>query len=240
MPAPLGPMMARISCSRTSKRDVGERLHAAEGERDVLDREDDVADRRALAQAALLRPRRGAKVFASRICRSAATRAGAAVLVTAPAPRRARVSLPVVERVDQRRVLLADEAAAHLARARELVVVGVELLVQDQEAVDLRVGELGLAREVGVHLLDAVADQLVHLGAARRGRCSREYGMLRFSAQLPTASDVDVDERADACRGRRRSHRFLDVREELELVLEVLRREQRAVGELARRPSRGR
>jgi len=30
LPAPLGPMMARISCSRTSKRDVGQRLHAAE------------------------------------------------------------------------------------------------------------------------------------------------------------------------------------------------------------------
>src|SRR5262245_47614153 len=33
--------------------------------------------------------------------------------------------LASVERVDQRRVLLGDEAPAHLARARELVVVGI-------------------------------------------------------------------------------------------------------------------
>jgi len=32
LPAPLGPMMARISCSRTSKRDVGQRLHAAKAQ----------------------------------------------------------------------------------------------------------------------------------------------------------------------------------------------------------------
>ena len=57
--------------------------------------------------------------------------------------RRARV-----ERVDQHRVFFGDEAAAHLARARQLVVVGIELLVQDQEAVHLRVGETGLAREL--------------------------------------------------------------------------------------------
>src|SRR3954471_8025671 len=37
-----------------------------------------------------------------------------------------------VQRVDQHRVFLRDEIAAHLARSRELVVVGVELLVQDE------------------------------------------------------------------------------------------------------------
>src|SRR5262249_7771716 len=44
----------------------------------------------------------------------------------------------VVERLDQGPVALADEAAPHLVGARELAVVGVERLVQDEEAADLR------------------------------------------------------------------------------------------------------
>jgi hypothetical protein len=42
--------------------------------------------------------------------------------------------LAVVERLDQHRVLLGDEVAAHLAGAGQLAVVGVEFLVQHQEA----------------------------------------------------------------------------------------------------------
>ena len=66
-------------------------------------------------------------------------------------------------------------------------------------------GEVDVARVGQVALLGPVADRL----------------------------HVDVDERADAVAPVAERHRFLDVREELELVLEVLRREQRAVGELA-------
>src|SRR5262249_44053380 len=49
----------------------------------------------------------------------------------------------VVERLDQRAVTLGDEAAAHLARARKLAVVGVEQLGQHEEAPDLRTRHLG-------------------------------------------------------------------------------------------------
>ena len=38
LPAPLGPMMARISPSPDVERDVGDRAHAAERQRDVLER----------------------------------------------------------------------------------------------------------------------------------------------------------------------------------------------------------
>src|SRR6266542_2925850 len=41
-----------------------------------------------------------------------------------------------VERVDDRRVLLGDEPAAHLARARHLRVVGLQILGEEQEAAD--------------------------------------------------------------------------------------------------------
>src|SRR5512143_3997065 len=64
-----------------------------------------------------------------------------------------------VERVDQHRVLLGDEAAAYLARAGQLVVVRIELLVQDQEPVHLRCRQHRIRRELGVDLLDAFPDQ---------------------------------------------------------------------------------
>ena len=48
-----------------------------------------------------------------------------------------------VQRVDQPGVFLRDESAPHLARARQLVIVRVELLVQYQEAAHLRIGEPG-------------------------------------------------------------------------------------------------
>src|SRR5260370_25064920 len=70
-----------------------------------------------------------------------------------------------IEGLDQRRVLLCDEAPPHLAGASELLVVGVELLVQEQEAMDLRIGDLRLAGEVGVHLFHAFAHQLIDLVA---------------------------------------------------------------------------
>src|SRR5258708_3967882 len=70
-----------------------------------------------------------------------------------------RAVAPAIERLDQRLVALADEAPPHLAGARQLAVVGIELLVQDEEAVDLREGERRLASEIRVDLLDALADQ---------------------------------------------------------------------------------
>ena len=140
--------------------------------------------------------------------------------------------LAAVQRVDQHRVLLGDEAAAHLARARELVVVGIELLVQDQEAAHLRVAQHGIVRELGVDLLDALLDQVVDLGAAGEVGVAR----VRDAAPLRPVADrrhVDVDERAHHVAAVAERHRLLDVGEELELVLDVVRREQRAVGELA-------
>src|SRR5581483_1691526 len=56
---------------------------------------------------------------------------------------------PGVERRDQRRVFLRDEAAAHFAGAGELVVVRVEFLVQHQKALDLRASKMRVARQVG-------------------------------------------------------------------------------------------
>src|SRR3989442_14167298 len=64
-----------------------------------------------------------------------------------------------VEARDEIRVALLDESAPHLARAGELLVVRVELLVQEDEPDDL-----GRARELAVDTVDMVGDELVHLG----------------------------------------------------------------------------
>src|SRR5690242_631197 len=66
-----------------------------------------------------------------------------------------------IERIDQLLEALADEAAAHLARARELAVIGVELLVQDEKAVDLRAGEMRLGGEIAIDPLDAIAHEIM-------------------------------------------------------------------------------
>jgi hypothetical protein len=141
-------------------------------------------ERRAVIGRHAARPT-GWKVFASTIFRVAATLPTAAVL------ERTAVSmncsdLPEIQGVDQHVVALADEAAPDLRRARQLAVVGVELLVQDQEAADLAAGELVVGREVGIDLLHAVADELAHLLLLRQVGVAA-VGRLRFSAQLPTA-----------------------------------------------------
>src|SRR5690242_6582235 len=57
-----------------------------------------------------------------------------------------------IERLDEFAIALADEAAPHLARPRQLAVIGVELLMQDEKAPDLRAGERRLRGEGAVHL----------------------------------------------------------------------------------------
>ena len=59
-----------------------------------------------------------------------------------PASTRTSVSA-VIHRVHQRAVSLGDDVAAQLAGARQHAVIGAELLVQDGEAVDLRLRQAG-------------------------------------------------------------------------------------------------
>ena len=104
--------------------------------------------------------------------------------------------------------------------------------MQDQEAADLRVAEHGIARELRVDLLDAFLDQVADLLAAGEVGVAR----IREAAPLGPVADgrhVDVDERAHHVAPVAEGDRFLDVGEELELVLDVVGREQRAVPELA-------
>ena len=100
--------------------------------------------------------------------------------------------------------------------------------MQDQEPVDLGLGEFRVLREVGVDLLHALADQLVHLGTGREVRVA---GVWEVALLGPVAHrlHVVVDEDADPVASVTEGDRLLHIREELQLVLDVLGREQRGV-----------
>ena len=218
-------MMATISPRRISRLTASQGLHRAEGDADILYREERA---RGAAIGHAQRLREGLGVADAHVGPHGA---GAAVLVGDLGLDLHDVALRV-ERLDQRRVLLGDEAPAHLARAGDLLVVGVELLVQQEEPADLRARELGLAEEAPVHPLDLLPDQLVHLGLLGEVGVAR-VGDVPPLRPAPHRPQVDVDERGHEGPARPHAHRLLDVRRELELVLEVLRREERAVGEPA-------
>src|SRR5580693_4747244 len=70
------------------------------------------------------------------------------------------VFLAAIDRLDDVAVFFADDAAAHFSRPGQLAVVGVELLVEQQEACDpLR------RRQRGVDRFDLLLQQRVDLAA---------------------------------------------------------------------------
>src|SRR5436190_6301917 len=170
LPAPLGPMMARTSCSRTSNVMSDSALTPPNASEmcsssrmtSPMRRAGVVIEGRVPWRDAScgpgLRSRQHLRIFDAQI---GGDESRATILEL---DQRLDV-LDVasgVQRVDQHRVFLGDEAPAHLARARQLVVVRVEFLVQDQEPLHLGIGETRLGGELGIDLLDAAADQLVH------------------------------------------------------------------------------
>src|ERR1700681_4659013 len=159
--APLGPMMARISCSRTSKL-IPVSAFTPPNESEILSSSSTTAPllravlmRWSCPSRCLARDGRG-QGFGFLYPQVGGHHAAAAILELHQRFHVLHV-LVRIKRIDQLAVLFGDEAAAHLARARELVVVGVELFVQDDEAMDLRRGERALTRELGVDLLHAFA-----------------------------------------------------------------------------------
>ncbi len=137
----------------------------------------------------------------------------------------------VVERLDEGRVALGDEAAAHLLGARQLTVVGVELLVEDEEALDLRAAHARLGCQRPVHLVNVLLDH----GVDERMAGEFLVGGVGDAVALGPVADrheVDVDEAGDVVAPVAEGHRLLDVGIELQLVLDVFRREERAVAHL--------
>src|SRR5260370_19488376 len=168
LPAPFGPMMARISCSRTSKETPWSATTPPKAsETSSISRIGRPISCLPSCQAKGVSgrfPRRGsAECLRLHDLQVGRHRSDAAVLE--PHLRHDETARLVrVESVDQHGVLVSDVAAPYLARARELAVVGLELLVQDEEAPDLRVGERGVLGEIAVGLLHTFADEIEHRG----------------------------------------------------------------------------
>ena len=134
----------------------------------------------------------------------------------------------VIQRVDQRLVALLDEAAAYLLGARNLAVVGVELLVEDQEALDLCSRHHRLARQRTIDLGDMLLDQIVDAAVGSKLLIGSVDHIIAFGP-VADGSDVDVDEAGDEVAVVAVGHCFADIREEFQLVLDVFRGKQRAV-----------
>src|SRR5262249_5807248 len=136
------------------------------------------------------------------------------------------------ESLDELRVLLGDETAAHLPRAGQLSVVGVELLVENQEPANLRAGELRIGREIPVRLLDAVLNEVRDRVLSGEVRVAA-VGEITPLGPIAHGRQVDVDEGGGVVPPVSVGDSLLDVRKKLQLVLEILGREERAVLEAA-------
>src|SRR5262245_30283765 len=135
-----------------------------------------------------------------------------------------------IERRDQRRITLGDETTAHLLGARDFAVVGIELLMQDEKASNLRPRHGLLLRQRTVHLLHMFGEHVVD----PRMRRQLLIGAIDDIVALGPVSDrgeVDVQHRANAVALVAVDHGLADIGIELELVLDVFRRKQRAVVE---------
>src|SRR5450755_1998513 len=249
LPAPFGPMMARISCSRTSK--LMSLSALTPPKRRLMLRTSRITSPIGRALMAAMPSRRASHSSADAAglscglpnhgeCRhvddlQGGSHPAAAAVLELDLDVDELLGLAAVQRLHQHLIPLGNEAAADLARAGQLAVVGVELLVQDEEAADLAAGELFVGGEVGVDLGDAIADQLAHLGLLRK----LGVAAIRQVALLGPVADsfeVDVDEGANLFALVAEGHGFLDEGAELELVLDVFRREQGAVAGAAEEP----
>ena len=125
---------------------------------------------------------------------------------------------------------------ADLPGASDLPVVRVELLVEDEEAPDPGSREGAVRREAPVDPVHLAMDEVVHLVLLREVLVA---GVRNPPALRPVLHrlEVDVDDRRHILTVLPEGHRFLDVRGELELVLEELGREHGAVVEMAHVPS---
>ena len=57
---------------------------------------------------------------------------------------------------------------ADFVGAGQFAIVGIQLFVQHEEAADLATCQQGVLRQVGIHLFDALFDELVHIGLLAR------------------------------------------------------------------------
>src|SRR5215207_6025076 len=194
LPAPFGPMIARISCSRTLNV-ISERAFTPPKRRLMFwtSRATSPEPRAVIGRSRGAPDRgEGLRLDDPQGCRDLAD----AAVLEPDCGLHELLGLARVEGLDQDVVALADEAAPDLGGARQFAVVGVELLVQDQEPADLAAGELLVGGEVGVDLLDAIADELADFLLLRQIGVAA-VGQVALLGPAAHGLEVDVHERAD-------------------------------------------
>src|SRR6516165_6274090 len=242
LPAPFGPMMARISPLRMSKE---------------------------TSPSALTPPKASDTFSTDRIASSAATSTCPRALMRASAARSNVVALPsrrllhdnrgadvanrnagvddpltavferdfrcdhglgraVIERAHKWRVAIPNQAAAHLHGAGQFAVVGVKFLGQNQEPPDLRARQGAVVGERAVDLAHVRRDHVVDQRVAGKLLIVAVDDVVALGP-APDRHKIDIEHDRDEVALVAERHRFLDVGIKLELVLDVFGREQRAV-----------
>src|SRR5690554_6285645 len=137
----------------------------------------------------------------------------------------------VVECMNEVAIALVDDAAADLPGAGQLPVVGIQFLVQHQEAAHLAAGQLRILGEIAVYLLYVLADYLVKLWQGGQLLIAAVLDGIAF-CPVPNSVHIDVDEGGGEGALVAKDHGFLDEGKELQLVLDVLGGKEAAVLQL--------
>ena len=104
--------------------------------------------------------------------------------------------------------------------------------MENQELADLRARETRVCRQIAVGLLHTLAHQLGH-GVLPGQIGVTAVGKVAALGPIPHRGEVDIDENGAVVAALAKGHRLLDVREELQLVLQILRSEERSLVQAA-------
>src|SRR5262249_55006857 len=242
LPAPFGPMMARISPLRMSKETSPSALTppkasdtfstdriaspAATSTRALMRASAARWNAVALPSRRLLHDNRGADV--------ADRDSGIDDALTAVFERDFRcdrgLGRAVIERAHERRVTLPNQAAAHLHGAGQFAIVGLKFLGQNQEAPDLRTRQGAVVGERAVDLVHVRREHVADQGVAGKLLIVPVDDVVALRP-TPNCHQIDIEHDGDEVVLVAERHRFLDVGIKLELVLDVFGRKQRAIVE---------
>src|ERR1700738_4218435 len=148
LPAPLCPIMARVSPLRISNETPGTALTPPKANETSSTESSTSPAAICCLVGGLTRalpPRRLCGRGHSRGCRQrghiadfhARGQHALAAVLESHFGRDVGLARPAIERSQERRITLRNKPAAHLLRPRDFAVIGIELLVQDQETADL-------------------------------------------------------------------------------------------------------
>src|SRR5450830_781428 len=238
------------------ERDVGQRLDAAEGQRNILQIQHDFADLAAAVfccRHILLRWFHWLHFFRDMsfhgghagLCRLIEVGEGLDVgdlqigrnhALAAVFEFHLRLDvlrlLARVERFDQHAVFLGNKTAPYFAGTREFVIVRIQFFMQNQKAMNLRIGQQRILHQISVDLFDAFGNQGIDTLMRSQIGVSA-VGEVASFGPVADGIHVNIDEGSALLALVAEDDRFLDERKELELVLDVLGREHRAAGHLA-------